>query len=71
MTGTKYASYRWLPEKIFGEISFYVYGEKVAIISFKNNDFNAFVISHKEIADFYRQDFGRLWTQARDITAKG
>lgn len=66
MTGSQYAVYRWLPEHLFGEISFYVFGDKVSIISFKNDDFNAFVISHKEISEFYRKDFERLWQQAHD-----
>ena len=67
MTGSRYATYRWLPVKLFGEISFYIYGDKVAIISFLNDNFNAFIISHKEIAEFYRKDFNRLWDQAREV----
>ena len=68
LTASKYADYRWLPAHLFGEISFYVYGNKVAIISFKKDDFNAFVICHDEIADFYRKDFDRLWGQAYEVT---
>ncbi len=67
MTGSEYAVYRWLPKHLFGEISFYVFGDKTSIISFKNNEFTAFIISHKEIADFYRKDFERLWQQAHDV----
>lgn len=72
LTGARYAAYRWLPEELFGEISFYVYGNKVAIISFIDDDFHAFIIGHSAIAGFYRKDFNRLWGQAHDIgQAKG
>lgn len=59
-----YATYRWLPADKFGEISFYVYGEKVAIISFEDNDFNAFIIKHPRVSNFYRRDFDRLWKKS-------
>ena len=64
LTGSQYALYRWLPDTLFNEISLYVYGDKVAIISFEENDFNAFVIHHAQIARFYRKEFDRIWEQA-------
>lgn len=67
LTGSKYARYRWLPENVFGEISFYVYGRKMAIISFEDDDFNAFSISHERISNFYRKEFDRLWDQAYEL----
>ena len=59
-----YAEYRWLPTDRFGEISFYVYSDKIAIISFEDNDFNAFVIKHPRVSGFYRREFERLWNKA-------
>ncbi len=60
-TGSEYAAYRWLPQNLFGKISFYIYGNKTAIISFLDNDFNAFIINHPRITDFYIEEFDRLW----------
>lgn len=64
LTATGYATYRWLPESQFGMISFFIYGQKTAIISFEENDFQAFVISHPRLCEFYRQEFDRLWASA-------
>ena len=66
-----YATYKWLPEDRFGEISFYVYGEKIAIISFEDDDFNAFVIKHPHVSNFYRREFDRLWKKAFATEDKG
>jgi transcriptional regulator with XRE-family HTH domain len=65
-----YATYKGLPKDIFGEISFYVYGDKTAIISFEDNDFNAFVLRHPRITSFYRREFDRLWKKAASAETK-
>lgn len=62
-----YATYRWLPKDIFGEISFYIYSDKTAIISFEDDDFNAFIIRHPRVTNFYRREFDRLWAKAYDV----
>lgn len=68
-TGSQYASYRWLPENLFGKISFYIYGGKTAIISFEDNDFNAFVLNHNRVTEFYRDEFDRLWGIAKALVS--
>lgn len=59
-----YATYRWLPEDRFGKISFYLFGEKTALISFEDSNFQAFIIHHKAVNDFYRKEFENLWKLA-------
>jgi DNA-binding XRE family transcriptional regulator len=67
LSGPDYVSYRWLPVESFGEISFFVYAQKTAIISFEDNNFQAFVITHPKITSFYRKDFETMWAQASDL----
>lgn len=64
-----YASYRWLPAKSFGEISFFIYAQKTAIISFENDNFEVFIINQPKITSFYRKDFEKMWAQARTVKA--
>jgi transcriptional regulator with XRE-family HTH domain len=64
LSASDYAAYRWLPEDMFGEISFYVYADKTAIISFEDDVFSAFIIKHPRVANFYRREFDRLWGKA-------
>ena len=70
LSASGYAVYRWLPEDHFGKISFFVYAKKVAIISFEDDNFQAFVISHSRVSSFYRDEFDALWSLAHD-TAGG
>ncbi len=66
LSASGYASYRWLPESEFGKISFFIYGKKTAILSFEENEFQAFIILHPKISAFYRQEFEILWSRAHD-----
>ncbi len=65
-TASGYATYRWLPLDKFGEISFFLYGQKTALLSFEDNDFQAFIISHPQINAFYRREFDALWNHANE-----
>lgn len=69
-TASNYATYKALPSDLFGEIPFYIYGHKVAIVSFENNEFNAFVINHPSISAFYRRQFDFLWGKAKALKVK-
>ncbi len=66
LSASGYATYRWLPDVKFGKISFFIYAQKTAILSFADNDFQAFIISHPQVSAFYRQEFDNLWSQAHD-----
>lgn len=67
LSAADYATYRWLPADSFGEISFFIYAQKTAIISFENDNFQAFIITHPTITSFYRKDFEAMWSQARSV----
>lgn len=66
LTASGYATYRWLPESKFGTISFFIYGQKTAILSFADDDFQAFIISHPRVSGFYRREFEMLWQLAKE-----
>jgi transcriptional regulator with XRE-family HTH domain len=66
LSASGYATYRWLPADKFGKISFFVYAQKTAIISFEDDDFQAFIINHPKVSTFYRNEFEGLWSSAND-----
>lgn len=66
----KYPTYKWLPKELFGDITQYIYGEKTALISFRENDFMAYIIADLRISNFYRKEFDRLWLKAHQIDRK-
>lgn len=63
-TATEYAEYRWAKKEKFSNASFYVYGNKLAILLFEPENVFVYVIDEKRIADEYRKQFGTLWEQA-------
>lgn len=56
----KTTTYRFLPDSIFGNVSFEVYGNKVAIFLWGLPNY-LILIENKEIADSYRNQFKILW----------
>jgi transcriptional regulator with XRE-family HTH domain len=56
----KYASYRWLDEKQFANIPFYVFGEYLGII-FVVEEPTVILIKNKSVADLYRKKFLIQW----------
>ncbi len=63
-TATKYAEYRWAQKEKFSNASFYVYGDKLAILLFEPDNVFVYVIDEKRVADEYRRQFDTLWEQA-------
>ena len=59
-----YAKYRWLPETLYDDIPIYIYGDKTALISYQEDDVIVFVIEHKQVTEFYRKNFERMWRKA-------
>lgn len=62
-----YAEYRSVDLESFGSAPFYVYGEKVAMILFKEEDCIVVVIENREIADAQRRQFGVMWRSAEPV----
>lgn len=61
--GQSFAEYRWFPEHMFNERTIYVYGDKVAFLTFDDNDVRILVMHQNEIADSFRVLFNIAWNQ--------
>ncbi len=67
LTVPEFAEYRWTPKERFSEIPFYVYGEKLAIILFDDNNVSIHIIDSKRIRNAYKKQFDVIWDQAIHI----
>lgn len=56
-----YAQYKWSPENIFSDKSFYSYHDKLAFLNFKRNDVEITIIEQQEFAEGYRNLFQIAW----------
>ncbi len=63
-TVPEFAKYRWTPKERFSEIPFYVYGTKLAIILFEENNVSIFIIDNAKISNAYKKQFNVMWDQA-------
>lgn len=63
---THYAQYRWAKPESFSDVSFYVYGSKLAILIFEEEDVYICVIPNQRVADAYRKQFNITWEMAID-----
>jgi len=69
--GSKHAEYRWVPDEIFNEQSFYAYGDKIGFLHFEEDNVEIFVLHQKHFAQSFRALFNIAWKYATTIpTAK-
>jgi transcriptional regulator with XRE-family HTH domain len=61
LRGNAYAEYRWIPEKLWDEKSFYVYGDNIGFIDFDTNSVNVFILKQKSFANSFRSLFNAMW----------
>jgi transcriptional regulator with XRE-family HTH domain len=66
MPAKGYATYRWIPDRQFRGVPFYVYGDRFAILIFDKDDVYISVIRDKRVADAYRAQFDLAWDTAID-----
>lgn len=59
-----YAEYRSVPTEKFGGLSLYIFGPKTALIIFKPDNVEVYVIDHPDITSFFRAEFMRQWHDA-------
>lgn len=59
-----YAEYKWLDPSNFGSVPFYIYGDKTALIMFKDEDVTIYIIKNAEVAESFRRTFTVLWKNA-------
>lgn len=56
--------YRWAPKQEFSATPFYLYGKKLAMISFEPDNVHVFVIDQPKITESYRVLFMAAWERA-------
>lgn len=65
---SEYAKYRWVPEKFFSNVPFYIYGDKMAFVLFQEHeDVSVYVIEQKDIVEAQRTQFNINWNAATEI----
>lgn len=67
----RFAEYRWIPDKIWHEHSFYTYGDKVAFLNFEGNNVEIYVIRQKKLTQTMRFFFNMMWEQFTIIPDSG
>ncbi len=65
LIASKYAEYRCIPKTVFSPLSYYIYGNKAALIDFQKDSVTVFVINSKSVSNFYREEFKRIWSKAK------
>jgi len=61
---SKYAEYRWMPDGTFYSVPFYIFGKKVAMFIFDENEPRIYVLSEPELTNVYKAQFESLWKQS-------
>lgn len=56
-----YSRYKWFPEALFNDKSFYSYHDKLAFLNFKADDVQITIIQQAEFAEGYRNLFRVAW----------
>jgi transcriptional regulator with XRE-family HTH domain len=59
-----YATYRWLPNALFNEKSFYSYHDRLAFLDFQDDKLEITIMYNKNFAEGYRNLFRACWEQA-------
>lgn len=57
----KHAKYRWLPKSMWNQQSFYAYGDRLALLTFKEESVHIVVIYNRELAQSFRAMFDVVW----------
>ena len=64
-TATAFAEYRQAPNDAFTEnVSFYAYGEKLALINFESKPITVLVLNNPEFAKGFRTTFNFIWNNS-------
>ncbi len=65
-TCSDYAEYRWLPKNLFEPVPFYVYGDRLAIMSFQTVPAPTIVVHNiPAITHAYKKQFEALWNLSK------
>ncbi len=61
LISSKFAEYRWFPKDLFNQQSIYAYGNKLAFITFSEDDVTVRVLENKEFTEGFRILFNIAW----------
>lgn len=56
-----YSQYKWFPETLFNDKSFYSYGDKLAFLNFKQDDVQVIILEQRDFAEGFRTLFQIAW----------
>lgn len=59
--GSDYCSYRWFPENLFNDKTIFMYGTKVAFLTFEENSLEIIVLNQRELAESQILFFNLAW----------
>lgn len=59
-----YAEYRWMPEGMFYSVPYYVYGQKVAMLIFDEEEPRIYILNEPELSKSHKSQFDSLWDQS-------
>lgn len=67
-TAAEYCEYRWMPKEYFEKTHFYVFNDKVAIITILTDD-DIYTVIHNipQLAEFYKKLFMKFWNDAQSV----
>jgi transcriptional regulator with XRE-family HTH domain len=65
-----YAQYKWVPNEIFNDKSFYSYHDKLAFLNFKDKEVEIVIIKQSDFAEGYRNLFLIAWDHAAKAPSK-
>jgi transcriptional regulator with XRE-family HTH domain len=66
----KTTEYRWAAPNEFSPTPFYLYGHRLAMLMFEENDVSVFIIDQPKITESYRILFNAAWERAKVPPAK-
>lgn len=61
--GKDFCEYRWLPDHIWNDNSFYSYGDKIGFMNFTENHVEIIVLKERKFAETFRFLFNLVWDQ--------
>lgn len=70
LIASDFAEYRWFPQNMFRNQSFYAYGSKLALIDFKENNVEVMMLDQKDFTESFRILFNIAWDHVAKKTSK-
>ncbi len=67
---SSFAEYRWFPDRLFHEQTFYAYGNSLAFMSFTEDDVEIRILPQTEFADSFRVLFNIAWDHVAIVPDK-